>query len=136
LRQAYDYWQNQPGNYLGRGCPRRPGREAGQSCTLRGGRDRSGPGPGARLTGLICYPIAPTEFPTGSSPLHAPGARRLDAGGDAPRKRRMPVGNHVRGRLFPEAYPQVSWIKRSHRPAIFRLQPCLPAELIGRRALP
>jgi hypothetical protein len=70
LRQAYDYWQNQPDNYPEptpeRGTP--PLREADVSVTIKAGRRRiaSSRGHQTPLTGSrhrATDSIAPTEFP-------------------------------------------------------------------------
>ena len=77
MRQAYDYWQNQPGNYLNRETTpprrakghRRPSMKRGSGLVNRSGhgpkpnaqpRPPPGPKPPEASTG---YPIAPTELP-------------------------------------------------------------------------
>ncbi len=76
MRQAYDYWQNQPGNYRepratapGASLPgRAPRRRPGQLSDRGGPQSTPGPGthPGALPLNRGSYaghPIAPTEIP-------------------------------------------------------------------------
>jgi hypothetical protein len=96
LRQAYDYWQNQPGNYLGRaGAPKHPARfdpaEAEQNSSLRGGGPRGrkhprSPAPtaarrGARLhTGAEAIQLPPLSSPRGLPPHNRSGAEAPSRG--------------------------------------------------------
>ena len=77
MRQAYDYWQNQPGNYL---APQAEavGNRALSPAELRYltavlGTARQA-NPRSTLAGPPTRPFAPTEFPTGRSAARQFGA--------------------------------------------------------------
>ena len=125
MRQAYDYWQNQPGNFL-EGSPEATQTARGrQSSSLRGDRGHSEPHPGAEATtGLTRYPIAPTMFPTGRSPAHWLAIARCEmcpAGGGY----HSPVTSEDGYQL--RLTPNCLRINVDHRPVIHRLQQSLPA---------
>ena len=94
MRQAYDYWQNQPGNYLERGGarpPRHPAR-AGQSSSLTGGRGPRPPGSLER-----CYNRArpairlpPLSFPRDRPPHEARAPERHHQVRSRPLRGRVP----------------------------------------------
>jgi hypothetical protein len=99
LRQAYDYWQNQPGNYLRRPRPR-PRRHpagAGQSSSLTGGR---GPRPPGSLERCYNRALAAIRLP----PLSFPKDRPPHAARAPERHHRVRFGP-LRGRI-PSAGPR------------------------------
>ena len=90
MRQAYDYWQNQPGNY--RSTRRGPRGAVAEVRTKRGleSRDWGAPEctqptqPSARgASGRAGHPYAPTEF------LRVPSAAGMPSGRKAARRRNM-----------------------------------------------
>ena len=77
MRQAYDYWQNQPGNYLeptGLAAGNLGRAQAEQFTERRHKPQPTGPWSDA-TTRLISYPFAPTEFPTEWSATQVLSAR-------------------------------------------------------------
>jgi hypothetical protein len=143
LRQAYDYWQNQPGNYLdaeaapeGDGQGSTPG---GAEVAIGRGEDESKPGHGctSRLRrGSRDHPFAPTEFPKGWSTTEARATREgVDRSAVCTPQEEDARNDHSdRGRrLLNRACPQESGEILSQRPTIHRPQPTRKAGPIGVR---
>lgn len=100
LRQAYDYWQNQPGNYR-EASEDAPGGHWGRperlvtEMSAPGVRRR--PGPAGDPCGLL---LPPSKFPRGER-AHAPAAAADGCDPDSPRVedrfgRRPPLGGVLR----------------------------------------
>ena len=79
MRQAYDYWQNQPGNYRTPGLATRPFFRAGEldtgHCTPRGAAGRGAPGK-ARTTPTTGFRLPPLDSPGQPSAATASACRR------------------------------------------------------------
>jgi len=154
LRQAYDYWQNQPGNYPARAggwadpapSPRWPG---GRRVVIRKGpvtvaeaiwrvvRGERAGWPFGAPPGTLPHPFSPAEFLRGWSaaeralplsgrdrPLHAPPKRRL------PAEHHMFLGTDMLLGVTPNA----SGYEVGQRPVVHRLQ-SLPRPPCGGRGL-
>ena len=138
MRQAYDYWQNQPGNYP-RGRGRAPGGDDRQTPRFRGrkffvtgrGAVLQAPNPlgplrtrreAARAGQPMGHPIAPTEFPKGWSAAGAFGLLSRHALPHRPLRWSVPVPSHARRRLPVRAWPRRSRQDVGHRPATYRPQ--------------
>jgi hypothetical protein len=99
LRQAYDYWQNQPGNYLGRPRPGGGGvtpPERGRAVRCLGGRNPRPPGSLERCynRALAAIQLPPLSFPKDRPPHHdrAPGRHHRVRSG--PLRGRIPSARH------------------------------------------
>ena len=133
MRQAYDYWQNQPGNYRARGNLREATAEGPPEGTRNrpkvGGRSLvPGPSqpPGPEPPGVNrSHPIAPTEFPKGRSARRSKPRPRRQASGCSmhPSRGGYQPPDHVRRRLPASVGPRLSDVKNdSQRPVIHRLR--------------
>jgi len=131
LRQAYDYWQNQPGNYLDAGAaPRDDDRGStpeGQKVAIGRGEDASRPGHGRHSPVRKRLPrpsIAPLEFPKGGPPQRSAQPvwalkvlRSTPSRGGCPGRSRRP-----RSTATDQGLPRKSGEILSHRPIIHRPQ--------------
>lgn len=115
MRQAYDYWQNQPGNYpeprrasLGR-CGVEP--PEGRSLVTRVGAtrlakpDQAGR-PARRGSAPSGHPIAPTEFPKGRSAAGHSGPETAVPGHMRPSGGGLPPKVNAVRRILAAASPQ------------------------------
>jgi hypothetical protein len=145
LRQAYDYWQNQPGNYPdaprasaedGRG--RALLQEEGEYVTQKGRPKAPSP---QRPASQACsatadHPIAPTEFPQGRSAVERRGLESRCRLLHALLRWREPVPSHAQRRIPVGACPQRSSWDDGHRPRAHRPQKCPLAGANGASAPP
>jgi hypothetical protein len=129
LRQAYDYWQNQPGNYpqpWRRGDRGNPPKRA--ECMLpRWKEDAETPSvtsvPWHKCAGTASgYSIAPTEFPKNAV------RDKASSGSKATRTRHIRLSGgedlglvDAKRRILSLAIPE-NLVKRLAKPAIYRLQ--------------
>jgi hypothetical protein len=115
LRQAYDYWQNQPGNYLDggrRGHPPRPPRGGGAEQFTRGREDGDVPRPRGPQSKSYTGPPGPSSF---SHRVPQRAVRHTDdraatgrrhGVGHTPPRRRIPAAGHVRDGYLPGLSPE------------------------------
>ena len=136
MRQAYDYWQNQPGNYLKPRWPPvlgepRPDTPGGAELVTRKERPERHPTRNcignARLDRSCStgHPIAPAEFPKRRSAAVPLGPHVHHGPRHAPLRRRKPFPDHAQKRLPVRAYPQESSWGGCHRPTAHRPHRCL-----------
>ena len=150
MRQAYDYWQNQPGNYLsgarsqvrgaadlqrGRVVNRKGrARHLQPRVAPRDSAPRELPGaaqpaePTAKAQELLAAAVQQTiQLPPLSSPKDGPPKTRSRPRKDGhklrytPLRRRIPSANHALRRLSAWAYPRLSSESDGQRPTIHRL---------------
>ena len=141
MRQAYDYWQNQPGNYHDRdNLPPRGGKEARERprrddqsrYKIGASRGRTQPVTSSRGRGRgrpergTSHPIAPTEFLKGRSAADATGSRPPKRTAEAlqhvPLKRRIPATRSRPGDGYGLGMtPDCLMNNVCHRPTIHRL---------------
>jgi hypothetical protein len=114
LRQAYDYWQNQPGNYLERGGPEAraipPRGEAGlfhDQGTPEGAIPNEGGSRSQAHRDRQRHPIAPTEFPKARSATRRMWASPI-RGVTSATQAEGPLQEPARGGLRQGVPPQVS----------------------------
>jgi hypothetical protein len=136
LRQAYDYWQNQPGNYLeprrppggwdGEGNPKR-----GRACYKVGNAHCTDPaGGGSRSEAQETHTItdhsfAPTEFPKGRSATAQSGPRTRHARQHAPLRWRVAITKSAPGGGYWRKHsPQKDLQDSSESPTVYRAQQC------------
>ena len=111
MRQAYDYWQNQPGNYrepARRSARADPPKEA--SCT-RQGDAKAPPAEALNMPKASTAPatdsIAPTEFPKRwSATSHAQRCRRSISVACTPQEEKTYASSHAFARKLRKAIPK------------------------------
>ena len=115
MRQAYDYWQNQPGNYL---KPESRSSEAdppkGASFTKQGDAEAPQAATLSRLKAIIACAadsIAPTEFPKSwSATRHGRRCRRNPFPLHTALRRRKPTPRHAVSGYSAGLSPKIWWI--------------------------
>jgi hypothetical protein len=125
LRQAYDYWQNQPGNYRSPGLATGACFSAGEISKLlvstTGGAPPTAPsaGPTTPLTAFRFPPLSSPKHPsTALNPLWAVWLRCL-------RRRTYRAPSAIR-RQVHGVTPRCSYGRSSQRPNTHRAQPATP----------
>jgi hypothetical protein len=118
LRQAYDYWQNQPGNYRSPGLacrrPRAPERLSKLLVVALADAPRGG-SLGVALVAAGGNLLSPSQFP------RAPSAAQVQLG--CPKRRALPSLPQPWRRWVIRDFPLLLSFSASHRPDIHRAHP-------------
>jgi hypothetical protein len=123
LRQAYDYWQNQPGNYRAPRTACRPCFRAVEIVTGSGAEacEVARPAPAVCRAGRAPRLLSPPEFPRASSAGEEGSPKRPNAPPKSPKRR--PCQEVPRERSPTGRYPRWLRSRAGQRPSTHRAQP-------------
>ena len=140
MRQAYDYWQNQPGNNLervGRGPTATPRGRVVHLMAMHRSTSQQLATRGADVPrrSLTTIQLPPLSSPQGGPRHQCSSAETPSHGATYTPQEEDTVRTSRQKRLHAWAYPRIALYKSSHRPFIYRIQQRPPDELTGLLAL-